>query len=198
MLIDEELLFRYGGKHAQYEPDDKIFVEGGISKYYFQIHSGSVELNNYDEDGKEFIQNILLPGHSIGESFLIGDMPYTVNAVAKSTCEVIKISKNDFLKMLNENPDVSLNLFKQIANRLSDKYYMLFTLISQDPESKIESVFDQLKKNGRDREPFSYEVLLTRQQIANLTGLRVETVIRTIKRMESKNKVKIRNRRIFC
>lgn len=37
----------------------------------------------------------------------------------------------------------------------------------------------------------------TRQEIANFTGLRVETVIRTIKRMEEAAIVEIKNRKIY-
>lgn len=37
---------------------------------------------------------------------------------------------------------------------------------------------------------------LTRQQIADLTGLRVETVIRTLKRLESDSKVQIINSKV--
>ncbi|MGI9649989.1 Crp/Fnr family transcriptional regulator [Chryseobacterium sp. RLHN22] len=184
MLIDEKLLMRYDAVIAEYDPDDVIFNEGGISKFYFQIRKGIVELNNYDVDGKEFTQHILFEGQSIGESFLISDIPYTVNAVAKSACEIIKISKCEFLRMPEENSEVSLQLFKLIAERLSDKYYMMFTLISQDPESKIEGILNYLKKHSNHERPFSYEVPLTRRQIANLTGLRIETVIRTVKRME--------------
>lgn len=198
MLIDENLLFKYGAVIVEYDLDDIIFNEGGISKFYFQIRNGIVELNNYDADGKEFTQNILFEGQSIGESFLISDIPYTVNAIAKSTCEIIKISKCEFLRMLEENPEVSLQLFKLIAYRLSDKYYMMFTLISKDPESKIESILKHLKKHSNHEKPFSYEVPLTRKQIANLTGLRTETVIRIVKKMEKNNKVKIRDRKIIC
>lgn len=198
MLICEELLLRYGGICEEYELNDEIFREGCISKYYYQIRSGVVEINNYDENGKEFTQQILLDGNSVGESFIIGDLPYNVNAVAKSQCEIIKIAKCTFLKILDENPDVSLKLFKQIAHRLSDQYYMMFTLISQDPESKVESILQYLKKKSNYDKPFSFEVPLTRKQLANLTGLRVETVIRTVKKMERSNKVRIRERRIFC
>jgi CRP-like cAMP-binding protein len=46
-------------------------------------------------------------------------------------------------------------------------------------------------------EPFEYEVELTRQQIADLTGLRVETVIRSIKSLEKKGKLKIVSRKVW-
>ncbi|MBN9337629.1 MAG: winged helix-turn-helix domain-containing protein, partial [Chryseobacterium sp.] len=44
---------------------------------------------------------------------------------------------------------------------------------------------------------FSFQIPLTRQQMASLTGLRVETTIRTLKSMEKDNIVKIRNRKIL-
>ncbi|WP_238349718.1 helix-turn-helix domain-containing protein [Chryseobacterium cucumeris] len=40
-------------------------------------------------------------------------------------------------------------------------------------------------------------VPLTRQQIANLTGLRVETVIRSIKKMEREHILKLIGRKIL-
>ena len=49
-------------------------------------------------------------------------------------------------------------------------------------------------ENGLNSE---YIVPLTRQQMANLTGLRVETVIRTIKLMEKNNLLKIKKGLIY-
>lgn len=197
MFINDELLFRYGGISESYNINEEIFVEGSSPKYYFQVRHGVVEINNYDESGKEFTQHILFSGQSIGESFLIGDLPYTVNAIAKSKCEIIKVSKSEFMTMLNENPELSLRLFKKIAERLSDNYYMMFTLISQDPESKVECILNYLKMNSDHKSQYSYEVPPTRQQIANLTGLRVETVIRTVKKLENRKKIIIMNRKIY-
>ena len=40
-------------------------------------------------------------------------------------------------------------------------------------------------------------VEITRQQIADLTGLRVETVIRAIKSLEKKGEVTIKDRKVY-
>jgi CRP-like cAMP-binding protein len=42
-----------------------------------------------------------------------------------------------------------------------------------------------------------YLINFTRQQIGDLTGLRVETVIRTIKNLEKKGALKIINRKVY-
>jgi len=73
---------------------------------------------------------------------------------------------------------------------------MLQNNSSLDPEVRLIGVLNYLKSFNEDKTPHSFEILLTRQELASLTGLRVETVIRTVKKMEGKNILKIENRRI--
>jgi len=73
---------------------------------------------------------------------------------------------------------------------------MIMSEISvHSPEHQIISLLNYLKKNANTNE--KYEVQLTRQQLADLTGLRVETVIRTIKTLAKKQKLEIINRKVF-
>lgn len=195
MIISEDLLLAYGANYETYEINDTIFHEGNLPKFYFQIVTGVVELNNYHEDGKEFTQNILSLGQSFGESFLFDDKPYPTNATAKTPCRILKLAKGDFVNLLNQNPEVSSNIFKCIADKLYDKYIMLFNISSPDPSNKIKKVMDSLKGDHGDK--YSFRVPLTRQQLANLTGLRVETVIRTIKKMHNNRELRIENRKIY-
>ena len=64
------------------------------------------------------------------------------------------------------------------------------------PEHQLISLLKYLKKDSK-HSTGKYEVLLTRQQLADLTGLRVETVIRTIKNLAVKKKLEIIYRKIF-
>lgn len=195
MIISEDLLLAYGASYETYEINEVIFHEGSVPKFYFQIVTGIVELNNYHEDGKEFTQNILYKGQSLGESFLFDDKYYPANATAKTECSILKLSKNDFLHLLEQNKEVCSGMFRWLADRLYDKYIMLFNISSPDPSSKIKTVMDHLKGKGGDK--YSFQIPLTRQQLANLTGLRVETVIRTIKKMHNNHQLKIENRKIY-
>ncbi|MDR2238584.1 MAG: Crp/Fnr family transcriptional regulator [Chryseobacterium sp.] len=195
-MINEDLLLAFGANYETFEMNQTIFNEGNSPKFYFQIIHGIVELNNYHDDGKEFTQNILSDGQSLGESFLFDDKFYPTNATAKTACTVLKLPKTDFFSLLNQNPDVLAGIIKCLADRLYYKYVMLFNVSSPDPVFKIKTVMDYLKGSD-DSSKYSFQIPLTRQQLANLTGLRVETVIRTIKKMHSINLVKLQNRKIF-
>jgi len=196
MIISEDLLLAYGANYESFEANQTIFHEGNLPKFYYQIINGIVELNNYHEDGKEFIQNILHGGESFGESFLFDEKTYPTNATAKTSCTVLKLSKADFFNLLDQNPEVSSKMFKCLAERLYYKYVMLFNVSSPDPLNKLKTVMDYLKGNN-DNNKYSFQIPLTRQQLANLTGLRVETVIRTIKKMHNAHLIKVQNRKIF-
>jgi CRP-like cAMP-binding protein len=56
---------------------------------------------------------------------------------------------------------------------------------------------DYLKSFQKEQAPYSFLVPLTRQQMAGLTGLCVETAIRTIKVMERNKILKIKDRKIL-
>jgi len=197
MIIDENLLLENGAVYRYYSAKEIIYLSGDTAHYYFQIVEGIVELNNYHEDGKEFTQNILSDGQSFGESLLFSDKKYPTNAIARTDCKILKLDKSDFLKMLVENKNLIVTLFKHLSDRLFNKYIMLFSNSSLDPVSKIKSLLDYHKEGSMSRKKYSFKVPFTRQQIANLTGMRVETVIRTIKKMEQKNLIKIEGRHIM-
>jgi CRP-like cAMP-binding protein len=196
-MITENLLFSSGAEIKTYEANETIFREGELPLYYFQIIEGKVKLNNYNEDGKEFIQHLFSNGQSFGESLLFIDRPYPMNAVAMEDCKIIKLPKSHFLKLLQENPEISFTIYQCLADRMYYKYVMLYNLSFQNPEAKLKLFMDYLKSYHDDKTLYSFQIPLTRQQMASLTGLRVETVIRVIKNMEKNKVLKIENRKIY-
>ncbi|MBK1896565.1 Crp/Fnr family transcriptional regulator [Chryseobacterium paridis] len=196
-MINRDLLLSYGAEIKNYKTNEVIFREGEFSTYYYQIADGKIKLNNYTEEGKEFIQNIFSDGQSFGESILFVNKPYPMNAEALIPSNIIRLPKSEFLILLKENPEISTNIHHCLAERMYYKYIMLYNLSIQNPASKLKLLMDYLKTYDDNKEPYSFQIPLTRQQLASLTGLRVETVIRVIKSMEKENSLKIVNRKIF-
>lgn len=162
-----------------------------------RLSKGQVKLNNYTENGKEFIQNIFYDGYSFGESLLFIDRPYPMNAIAIKDSQIFKLPKSNFLNLIKENQEVSLNVYQCMAERMYYKYMMLYNLSFQNPMLKLKQLMDYFKSYDEDKTPYSFQIPLTRQQLASLTGLRVETVIRAIKSMEKDKILKIENRKIM-
>lgn len=195
--LDEDLLKSFGGEIKHFKEGDKIFQQGEIPMYYFQITEGKVKENNQDLDGREFIHNILGPGQSFGDSMLFIDKRYPINAEAITGLTVIRLSKSNFLDLLEKHPETSVQINSCMSQRMHYQFIMMQNLASNDPVIRLTGLLEYLKSFHNDDIPLSFQIQLTRQQIANLTGLRVETVIRTIKKMEKDHIVKIEKRKIF-
>lgn len=197
MIVSEDLLLSYGAKYQDYSYKDVIFKELSMPRFYFQIVTGSVELNNYMADGKEFTHNIITDGQSFGESLLFINHPYPINAVALTDCTIIKLGRSEFMSLLRNNPKITMDLFVSMSERLFHKYNMLFTLSSTDAQTKIKGMLDYEKILHGKSHDNSFIVPYTRQQIANLTALRVETVIRSLRKMAEKGILKLEGRKII-
>ncbi|MBW7674161.1 Crp/Fnr family transcriptional regulator [Chryseobacterium chendengshani] len=197
MLVDEDLLFRYGGELLNFKKNDFIFRESETPKYYYQIHSGNVKITNYHEEGREFIHSLPSSGHCLGETFIYSELPYPVNAVTMTDTVIIRLSISKFLELVHHDKKILFRLYQYTAQRMYYRYVMLNNLSSNNPSAKVLCVMNCLKQYHNVREPFSYQIPYTRLEVASLTGLRVETVIRVFKRMERANIVKIINSKIF-
>lgn len=197
MILDENILSAFGATLQNYVLNEPIFREGDHPKYYFQIVNGIVELNNQHLDGKEFVQNILFAGQSIGESFLFSEMAYTMNAHAKKDCTILRLSKDAFFNLLNQNSDTPIKMLKYLSDSLHQNHLKLLTLSSSNPRDRIKLLMDSVKAQKSINQEFPFQIPLTRQQIANMTGLRIETVVRTVKKMEKDNILKIMNGKIL-
>lgn len=197
MAIEEFIIKASVGRVREYDAGDVVFSEGNLPNYYYQIIEGEVKLTNYDDDGKESIQNIVTAGHSVGEFLLFIDKKYPANAIAISNCKILRISKLKFFKLLEDHPELKMDLIKNLSDSMFLKFVMRQILSIKDPATKLKVLMDHLKGTQDENTAFSFQIPLTRQQMASLTGMRVETTIRALKMMEKENIVKIKNRKIF-
>lgn len=197
-MITVELLEKYGAIKKSFDKNDIILEEGNLPSHYYQIISGEVKMSNYNDDGREFIQGIFYNGQSFGEPPLFLNQNYPANAIAVENTEIFILPKENFMKLLEENPKVSIKIIENLAQRLYYKSVMAAEISTHEPEHRVLKLIDhgiayfnfQKDKNG-------YLINFTRQQIGDLTGLRVETVIRTIKALEKKGELKIINRKVY-
>jgi CRP-like cAMP-binding protein len=197
-MIALALLEKYNGIIKNYKSGDIIFEEGKQPTHYYQIISGEIKMNNYNDEGKEFIQGIFYKDQCFGEPPLFIDQVYPANAVAVIDSELIAITKDKFLELLKNNSDISLKIIKNLSQRLYYKSVMAAEISSQDPEHRVLRLIDySIEQLNFKKEEAGFHIHFTRQQIGDLTGLRVETVIRAIKSLEKKGDLKIINRKVY-
>ncbi|MEO7977399.1 Crp/Fnr family transcriptional regulator [Flavobacterium sp.] len=197
-MITTELLEKYGALKKSFEKNETIFEEGNLPAHYYQIISGEVKMSNYNDDGREFIQGIFYKNQSFGEPPLFLNQKYPANAVAMEDSQVFLLLKNNFMKLLEANPAISIKIIENLAQRLYYKSVIAAEISTHDPEHRILKLIDHgISYFNFRKDENGYLINFTRQQIGDLTGLRVETVIRAIKALEKKGELKIINRKVY-
>ncbi len=197
-MIAVELLYVYGGLIKEYKKSEMIFEEGKQPTHYYQILAGEVKMNNYNDDGREFIQGIFHNGQCFGEPPLFIGKVYPANAVAVEDTKLLVITKVQFLDLLSNNPIVCIKFIENLSQRLYYKSVMASEISSQEPEHRILRLIDyEIEHCNFKKDDNGYLIHFTRQQIGDLSGLRVETVIRSIKSLEKKGELKIINRKVY-
>ncbi len=195
-MIPEEILKEYGAQIRFYSRDELLFHQSTKAHYYFQVKSGEIKMAHYNSDGQEFIQGIFSEGQSFGEPALFGDFPYPCGAVATQSSEVYKLPAISFFKLLEENFEIHKKFNKELSKRLRYKGVLLNEISSYPPSHRIETVLKYIRSRYGAKDE-NFEVPFTRQQIADMTGLRVETVIKTIKKMALDEQLRIENHKVI-
>lgn len=197
-MVATDLLIQFGAQLKAFKKGTVLFSEGDRARYYFQVEKGEVKTNNFNDEGKEFIQGIFTEGDSFGESTLLNSKTYPASAQTLTDALIFVLPKTAFFDMLYKHPETAIALCKRLADRLYYKAIIASEIAAQDPEHRLLKLIDFLKTDVEKlSEPEKYQVTLTRQQLADLTGLRVETVIRSIKALEKRGCLVIENRKIY-
>ena len=200
-MIDIDTLLCWGATYKQLKAGEIIFEEGSQGRYFHQLVEGRVRWINVDEDGREFIQKVIEEGESFGELPLLDDGPYVATAVADKESMVIRLPKEAFLQLLRENPQLMFAFTRLMTQRLRHKFVILKEVACQDPERKVITILNMYREDHPNADcpkcKKGIRVGLTRQEIADMVGLRVETVIRTIRRLQEKGSVEILRGKVY-
>lgn len=175
-------------------PKDSIIYEPDMQpRFVYFIKSGEIRMVTVNDDGKEFIQGVFKAGQYFGEPALLINRPYLAYTIASKNTELILVNKTDFFNLLKDDSEFSMDLIKVLSNRLFYKSMMLEELANEKAEHRLETIINFLFADVSSGESLK----VTRQDLADMTGLRVETVIRGVKQLANRKLILLKNGKII-
>ena len=197
-MIDIDILLACGAAYKKIAANEIIFREDTCAQFYYQLVSGSVRWVNINEEGKEFLQVMIEPGDCFGELPLFDGQPFAATAIANEDAVIIRLHSSIFHQLIKETPEIHFAFSKLLSERLRLKFLILKEMANHNPEHSISSLLSYFKQTKKNICPKCNKINLTRQQIADMMGLRVETVIRTIKSLQQKGLLTIDKGKVYC
>lgn len=147
-MIDPVVLKKYGAKEIQVQKEGVVFREAEEALNYFQIAKGSIKMITNSPEGKEFIQGVFKSNDSFGEPPLFCNFPYPSTATAIEPTIIVKLSREKFFKLLQENFEIHLHMDQVLCQRLRYKSMVLSEISSYDPEHRIISLLKYFKTDA--------------------------------------------------
>lgn len=158
-----------------------IFSEGGHPLGLFCINDGKVKIEHSGVDGKEQIVRMAKGGDVLGYRALLSNERYNASAVALDDTDVCFIPKDPFFNVLKTSPGLSLDIIKMLSSELR-KAEETITDLAQKPvrERMAEALLFLKETYGFEEDGQTINVILSREDIANLVGTATETAIRLL------------------
>jgi len=188
-----QLLIDKGYPVKKIEKDSIIYEPGMQPRFVYFIKKGEVRMVTVNDEGKEFIQGIFKTGQYFGEPALILNRPYLAYTIVNKDAEIIQVDRQNFFSLLETDPAFSINLIKVLSNRLFYKSMMLEELASEKAAHRLETIINYLFLDLQSGE----RLKVTRQDLADMTGLRVETVIRGVKQLANEGLLQLAGGKIM-
>ena len=114
----------------------------GGSVYF--ILEGQVNITGYSSRGREIWYSKLGPGQTFGEMAALTDGVRSASVVAAKDTQTAIVSKADFLRLLENHPDISLWLMRELVFRLDKTTTQLYERVALNMTTRMCSkILDQ-------------------------------------------------------
>jgi CRP-like cAMP-binding protein len=165
--------------------DAVIFEDGSLGDYMYLIQEGQVKITKMSEDGREKILEILGPGDFTGEMALLDREPRSASVKTTTACVLLALSRQDFLGLLKQNHELTLELIRELARRLREADEQIRGLSFERVESRARRLLARLaKEKHATRTDRMATAPITHQQLADLVGTSRETITRVVKELK--------------
>jgi hypothetical protein len=101
---------------AHFREGDIIYKKGEMAEQMYVVMSGKVRLYLADNASGSWSEE-LVKGDFFGEGSLLEALPRETTAVAMEDSELISISRGTFMRMIRQNPEVSVKMMQRLTHR---------------------------------------------------------------------------------
>lgn len=185
------------GYVKSYKKNEIIFSEEEAGNSMFFIVEGKVKVLRSDED-KEVIISMLNAGEFFGEISILDGMGRSATVSAVENSKIFILQRNEFLELLNNHPEVSISLLRELSIRLRNATNKIKALSLKDAEGKVATVLIQIADDiGRIKKGVvEIDNLPYQQELANMAGTSRETVSRTLHSLAKKGMIELEGSKI--
>lgn len=176
-----------------YDKGEEIFSEGEKAFGFYLVLDGYVKIYRLSSKGKELIIHLLGRGEIFAEIVLAGVDKYPAYAQALTTTKLALFEKVKFLRFIQGNPELALNMIGIFALKLKSLLKSIDALSLKEAKERLIMYLWDLSEEGK-KESFDLEVNKT--HLALLLGITPETLSRLFQKLKEEELLGISQKRL--
>jgi CRP/FNR family transcriptional regulator len=167
-----------------YDKGSTLFAEGDPSDYLYTLVSGRAKVVKMLVSGKEVILEIFGPGDPVGAVVVYEGRPYPATAIAIEPTTCLLVRRAAFFSLLERHPTLVRSFILGLTHRIVELTRRIPEVAGGRVETRFAHLFLKLadKMGVPGHEGTLIPMVLSRQDLADLTGTTVETCIRIMSR----------------
>ena len=179
-------------QQVQYQKNEHLFFAGDRQVSAMLLLSGHVVLLKSNTDGKEVVVELLQQGHCLGLFDGFHSLEKDVNARTLSESKVLIIPRHRFQRCLETHPLMYRDLTLHAAERIQMTQRFAQVMSLESVRVRISFILSLLAETSADS-----TIPITREQLANMIGSTVESVIRNTRAMEEEGILNLETRGVI-
>ena len=183
------------GRRLRYAAGEEIFSEGSPAGFLPIVISGAVKMIRSPEVGRDIIIGMFREGEMFALPPVFDGEPYPASAFAVEKTVLLRIARQDFLRILRESPEFSFAVIDWMCEMLREKTSIIRNLAITSSERRVAAVLLKLATAAGPNYPVKIPV--RRQDIAEMASVSTETAIRVIRRAAERGLVRIERGKII-
>lgn len=178
----------------QFSKGEVIFSEGDAGNGFYVVVSGTVKIYKSSLEGKEKILHIFGTKEPFGEVpvFIGKPFPATAQAIARS--RLLFFPRNEFVRLISDNPSLALNMLAVLAMRLRQFAFQIEDLALKEVPARLASYLLYLTEEQHNTRVVTLST--SKGQLASLLGTMPETLSRIFARMSKGGLIDVSGRMI--
>ncbi len=167
---------------THYSEGDPIQFAGDPAERLSIVARGTVKLVRPTMDGTDVLVDLVGPGQGFGSLLELGDATYREDATAQTPACVLHINSRTFASLMNQFPAIAIATLRFVSAKLIDARTTIEELSAYPVEQRLAATLIRLADRvGTQREAdVLIELPLSRQDLADMIGSKVETVSRAM------------------
>lgn len=175
-----------------------LCLEGQAPRGIYVLCTGRAKLSTTSAEGKSIILRIAEPGEVLGLSAAVSNTPYEATIETLEPSQANFISQPDFIRFLEEYPDVGMKVAQQLTHNCKCAYGEIRSLgLSNSVPEKIAKLLlgwseHPLNTPRKKADEIAFRVTLTQEEIAQFVGTSRETVSRVLGEFKRKGWLRVK------